>query len=348
MRSSQPWYRKSKRCWYVWFNGRQRSLGGDKKQAYEEWSRLTQSGVTTDYTVQQIIQAYWAWAQQQLAESTLERRKPILDSFSNAMRPTLKVSALRAMHVQDWIDAKAKQKVVVKRGKRGERKLSNSPLSPTTVGDYVTLIKGVMNWAVRMGYVDRNPIAAMPRPTARVRQEYVPADLWPRVLELATDEPFRDYLIVMLSTGARATEIFTFEAQHLNGNRLILPIEKSKGRRRSRVVYLPDQALAIVKRYANLYPTGALFRNADGDAWTRNAIRCRFRRLRQKLGMPGLVATTLRHSFTHWRLTSGQDSLTVSKLLGHVDTRMIATRYGHLEANAEFMTAAANQVAFPS
>ena len=63
--------------------------------------------------------------------------------------------------------------------------------------------------------------------------------------------------------------------------------------------------------------------------------------------MPGLVATTLRHSFAHHRLTSGQDSLTVSKLLGHVDSRMLSSRYSHLEANAEYMSAAANQVTFP-
>jgi integrase len=262
------------------------------------------------------------------------------------MRSTLKADTLRACHVQDWLDS-IQYQAAVKGGKRGARTTTGTRLGPTTVGEYITLIKGVMNWAVRMGYVDRNPIAAMPRPTAKVRQEFVPAELWPRLLELATDEPFRDYLVVMLSTGARATEMFTFEAQHLHGNRLILPIEKSKGRKRSRVVYLPDQALEIVRRYAEQYPTGPLFRNADGDAWTRDAIRCRFRRLRQKLGMPGLVATTLRHSFAHYRLTSGQDSLTVSKLLGHVDTRMIAVRYGHLDANAEYMTVAANQVTFP-
>ena len=37
--------------------------------------------------------------------------------------------------------------------------------------------------------------------------------------------------------------MFTFESQHLHGNRLILPIEKSKGRKRSRVVYVPNHAL---------------------------------------------------------------------------------------------------------
>ncbi len=47
------------------------------------------------------------------------------------------------------------------------------------------------------------------------------------------------------------------------------------------------------------------------------------------------------------RLTSGQDALTVAKLMGHVDTRMIATRYGHLESNSDYMQEAANQIGFP-
>jgi integrase len=348
MRNSRPWQRKSTGTWFVWFNGKQRNLGKDKDKAYEKFRRMTQSGATGDYTVRQVIQAYWKWAKATHAPSTYERRKPILESFSKAMRPSLKADALRAMHVQDWIDNKIKHKVAVKGGKRGERKTTSKPLSPTTIGDYITVIKAVMNWAKGMGYIDRNPIENMPKPTARVRQDFVPADVWPKVLALATDEPFRDYLTVMLSSGARAAEMGKFEAKHLTENRLTLPIEKSKGKRRSRVVYLPVDALAIVQRLASTYPEGPLFRNSDGNPWNKDSLKCRFRRLKRELKMPELTPTTLRHSFAHYRLCSGQDALTVAKLMGHVDTRMLATRYGHLDANPEYMTNAANAVSFPS
>ncbi len=60
-------------------------------------------------------------------------------------------------------------------------------------------------------------------------------------------------------------------------------------------------------------------------------MRCRFRSLKKKMGMPKLCATTLRHSWAHYQLEVGQDSLIVSKLMGHVDGRMLATRYGHVE-----------------
>ncbi|MEX2172702.1 MAG: tyrosine-type recombinase/integrase [Pirellulales bacterium] len=347
MRNPQPWLRKSTGTWHVWFNGKQRYLGRDEAAAFEKFRRMAQSGVTGEYTVRQVVQAYWKWAKRNLAESTCTRRKPILESFSRAMRPSLKADALRAMHVQDWLDERRKITSVPK-GKRGEKQATAKPLSPTTIGDYITLIKGVMNWAKGMGYIDRNPIDGMPKPSANVRQDFLPVDTWQRVLELATDEAFRDYLTVMLASGARPVEMGRFEAKHLTGNRLILPIRQSKGRRRSRVVYLPDEALAIVNRLVAQYPTGRLFRNSDGNPWNKDSIRCRFRRLKRELKMPTLTATTLRHSYAHHRLSSGQDSLTVSKLMGHVDTRMLATRYGHLDANANYMTEAANGVSFPS
>ena len=71
------------------------------------------------------------------------------------------------------------RRAAVKGGKRGERTTSDNPLSPTTVGDYVTLIKGVMNWAYEWATLTGTlslPCHVQPR----VRQEFVPAELWPR------------------------------------------------------------------------------------------------------------------------------------------------------------------------
>jgi integrase len=199
-----------------------------------------------------------------------------------------------------------------------------------------------------MGFVESNPIQSMEKPTAAIRQEFIPPELWQTVLDSATDQLFRDWLFVMLSTGMRVTEMLRLEAKHFDGSKFVLPIADSKGRKRSRVIHLPAEALAIVQRLADERPEGKLFRNRRGKPFTRNSIRCRFRHLKKKLGMPRLRATDLRHSFAHYRLTQGQDSLTVAKLMGHVDTTMLARRYGHIEANNGFMDAAANQVAFPS
>lgn len=62
----------------------------------------------------------------------------MLAAFNRSVRANLQASDLRAFHVQRFIDSQ-------ERGK-----------SPTTAGDYITLLKGIMPWAKGMGYIDRN------------------------------------------------------------------------------------------------------------------------------------------------------------------------------------------------
>lgn len=345
MRVPKPWFRAANKTWYVCIDGKQHNLGKNEKAADKKFQALMRRGEAVDYTVRQILQAYWKWAEKNLAESTCERRKPLLESFSKSITPTLKADALRAHHVQRWVDANDKKKVPVKgKGNQGKRLVSDQDISPTTARDNIATIKAVMNWARKMGYLEHNTIESMPKPAPRKREFYLPVESWPKLFDAATDQQFKDYLIFMLSTGARAEEIVKFEARHLNGNRFVLPVAESKGRKRARVVYIPEEAMEIVKRLVKQWPEGKLFRNSQGNPFTKDSINRRFTRLKRVLNMPELCATVLRHSFAHHRLTSGQDALTVSKLMSHVDTRMLSTRYGHLDANIDYMTGAANQI----
>lgn len=330
MKLPKPWLRQQNQTWYVQINGKQVNLGRDREKAFAEYHRLMHLGnPDSNQTVRQVIDAYWQWAKRNLAESTLGHRENVLKSFGLSVPATLKASQLKPYHVQHWIESNSRIK------------------SPTTVSDRITLIQTVFNWAKAMGYVTSNPIESMPKPRRKVRQEFVPAELWQKVLDFCTDESFRDYLVIMLSTGARPQEMNDMEARHFDGEKIVFPIDESKGRKKSRVIYLPPEAHEVIQRLAKRFPEGALFRNSRGNPWDRNSVRCRFRRLKKKLEMPNLCATTLRHSYAHYRLSQGQDSLTVAKLMGHVDTRMVATRYGHLEANQDYMQKAANQTNFP-
>jgi integrase len=353
MRIAKPWFRQQDGWWYVWFEGKQVKLAKDEGKAKAKYRAMLDRGTPlSDQTVREVLAAYWTWARRNLAPATTDRRKPILDSFSDSIRPSLKADDLRPYHVQKWIEANDKCKVRKGKVSEGEAvrvEATDREISSTTEATRIGLIKGVMSWARSMGYVERNPIADMPKPRAKVRQEFIPGNLWPRVLELATDDCWREYLTVMLSSGARPQEMRKVTAKEFDeaNKRFVFEIDDSKGKRISRVVYLPEDALAIVKRLVGEYAEGPLFRNRKGRPWTNNAIRCRFRFLKKELKMPNLTATTLRHSFAHHRLTSGQDALTVSKLMGHVNVTMLAMRYGHLDANVGYMQSAANAVPMP-
>jgi integrase len=308
-----PWFREQNKTWYVQLAGRQINLGKDKTAAFREWHRLKGNGAPLkDHPVRAVLEAHWTWLQSNRSPETWKPREKILKTFGLSIPPKLRVSQLRPFHVQAWIDK------------------NYATNGPTRKADLIATIKTAINWGVKMGYADASPIATMEKPERQVRQEFVPFDQWQTLLDSCKPD-LRDFVAVILISGARPQEMLKYEANHFDGERLTLPIQDSKGKKRSRVVHLPPLALEIVKRLAEQYPDGKLFRTKAGIPWDRNSLRCRFRALKKKMSMPKLCATTLRHSWAHHRLESGQDSLIVSKLMGHVDGRMLATRYGHIE-----------------
>jgi site-specific recombinase XerD len=76
------------------------------------------------------------------------------------------------------------------------------------------------------------------------------------------------------------------------------------------------------------HPEGPLFTNEDGRPWNRNAIRCRFRRVRKKLPLGGdLVAYLYRHAVTTDLLESGTGLAQAAELLGHKGAERIMRHY---------------------
>jgi integrase len=115
-----------------------------------------------------------------------------------------------------------------------------------------------------------------------------------------------------------------------------------------RVIILTPPMVALTVRLAAKHPEGPLFRNVDGNPWTRNAIRCRFRRIRTKLGLGGnLVAYLYRHTFTTDALENGAGIADVCELLGHTTTDMVMRHYQHLREKREHLRQAAIKATRP-
>jgi integrase len=128
------------------------------------------------------------------------------------------------------------------------------------------------------------------------------------------------------------------EARHVHLDRscVAFPPEEAKGKRRWRVIFLTARAAEIVARLAKLRPEGPVFRNEDGKPWHRNAVSCRFQRLKKHLGVK-FALYDLRHGFATRMLTGGADTLTVAALMGHADGKTLAQHYAHLDRHADFL-----------
>jgi integrase len=101
----------------------------------------------------------------------------------------------------------------------------------------------------------------------------------------------------------------------------------------------------LTRKLAGRYPEGPLFRGPRGKAaFSRQNIRCRFRRLRKKLPhLKHFVCYNLRHTFATQDLLNGVGVAQVAELLGHTSTEMVSQTYGHLADQIAHMRDAASK-----
>ena len=329
MRQPKPWFHKQSRNWKVQFGTKQINLGPDKKEAWDKYhSLMAQRGQPTrrskDPTLYDVLNRFLGFCESNRNTGTFQNTKRHLKRLSSRVGKRLKVADLTTDHIYDWIDTDYKGR------------------SSTYKNDAISAVTAAINHAGL-----ENPIRGIEKPSRQQREFYLIPDQWQLLLDQVSDREFRDYCVFALQSGARPQETRAIEKRHYDKTncRIVFPREEAKGRKRPRYIYLDDVALEIIER--NLRSDGPLLRNTLGNPWNKDNLNCRFRKLKSKLQMPELCAYTLRHSFAVWKLTKGTEVAMVAKLMGHVDSRMVEQRYGHIERNTTVMLRAATQTGSP-
>jgi integrase len=160
------------------------------------------------------------------------------------------------------------------------------------------------------------------------------------------------YLYALSVTGARPGEVARVTAADVDLGLGIWRLAKHKTAKRTgkpRIIVLTPPLRKLTARLVSDHPTGPLFPNTRGKEFSRQAIRCRFRRIRQKLGLgPSVVAYTLRHTWVTDALVRGEAPLVVAELAGHRGLRMIENHYNHLAQKIEHLREAAIRATQPA
>lgn len=316
-RSPKPWYRKDRKSWFVTIDGRRHNLGPNRKLAFQSFHEMMarpQKREVPSESMAATIDLFLDWALRHRAKRTyewyLQRTQWFLATVGD-----LTIGQLKPYHVQQWIDAHPSWSDTHRRG-------------------CIIAVQRPLRWAVKMGYIDSNPLEHIEKPQAGRRDEIVTEDEFNAIMELVRDDPFRELLTTAWETGCRPQELFRVEARHvdLEHGRWVFPKEEAKGKKRIRIVYLPEKSLAITRRLMLKSPEGPIFRNTRGTPWCAYSTGCRFLRLQKQLGRRYCLYL-LRHSFATRLLERGVDALTVSVLLGHSDTTMLGKVYQHLSHN---------------
>jgi integrase len=111
----------------------------------------------------------------------------------------------------------------------------------------------------------------------------------------------------MWHTGCRPQELRAIEAACIDGHKIML---------HERTIYLNIAAAGIVRQLAARHPVGPIFRDSNGEPWTKDSLAQAFRQLRDVLGIDGLCAYTFRHLFITRLLKQGIDAATVTAIVG--------------------------------
>jgi integrase len=326
MRPHSPWFRKQTQCYYVEIAGRQVNLGKDHKAAMRKFHRLmadgTQAIAPATITVATLADLFLEWCKDENTAETYDWYKRFLQEFCE-LHGSLDVASLKPFHVNGW----------VKRWK-----------NPTTRRCGIVCVKRIVSWGLQEGYLTTDPLRTLKKPAGNRRERILSQDERKKIFGAIRDRAFKMYFFALCESGARPGEVVRVLAENFDGETWIFQKHKTAKRTgKPRVIYLTPPLAKLCKRLAQEHSTGPLFRNSRSDPWTRNAIRIRFRNLRKKLKLVGVVPYTVRHSYCTDGLERGVPIATMSELLGHSSTRMVSMHYNHLAEKREHLMEAARQ-----
>jgi integrase len=351
-----PWFWQARNGWYVIHDGHRHRLGAhpdgaakpvqSKKtgrwnappeilEAFHKLMGTDPAAAEADEAIVNILDDFITWTKENRAERTAERYEDIIQDFVKFKgMGRLGVQELTSEHVTRWLNARPKW-------------------GPTTKRNAITAIQRGFNWACKNRGLNKrggNPIKGMEKPEANTRTEIITPAEFEKLLKAVPDEAFRDLLIVSYDSGGRPFEVKRLEKKHLQleKQRAVIPKEEAKGKRHPRTIYFPTaKSIEIIKRLAEKYPTGPLFRNRRGNAWTGMAVKCRFEDMDDVLGRR-ITHYSFRHGFITRKLVAGVDSHVVASLAGHRDTSMIDRVYSHVADDHEFMLKEASKDITPA
>ena len=314
--------------WYILHEDKQVWLGRFEKEAQENHARLLAgkpvirpertTTLSASPTVQELIDAFLD-ERRKGTESTYKWYKDHLTAFGQKFG-TFKANILKPKEVTAWINSHATW---------GQNMRACAGRCVIAVFRFATGVEEL---------IKENPLKHFKREQGIAREgaELTPEE-WSRLSEGMKGTDVEDALRFMRLTGARPQECRLLEARHFQRGQIVFPKLESKGKKRERVICLPGEALVIVQRLVEKYPTGPLFRNSHGVAWTRDCLARRCRKLGKQCNIPQLVPYSCRITYATESVINEIDSLVLMKLMGHTSTKMLEAVYAKHGQRHEFM-----------
>lgn len=225
--------------------------------------------------------------------------------------------------------------------------LRNRKYQPSTNRRLLNIIKQTIDMAKRMGYLVPDP--EYPKVSVKpTRFRYLSIEEEKTLLEsldprrpITSQPPYEkrrpefnahqqqhyDFVVMLLDTGARFSEIATLEWSSIDLETKTINLWRPKVRNES-ILYMTDRVYDILNRKFETKSGRYIFTNTSGGPMSY--IPKMWRRTFERAGLENATPHTLRHTLATRLVQSGLTIYEVKEILGHSDIKT-TMRYSHLE-----------------
>lgn len=331
------WQRKGRPWWYTTIGQEQIRLSVDRAEAERMFHRLMAKkgedaldpNPPDAVLFRRLAEDYLHATRGDKVERAFVGQMNCLRDFGNHVGKLMMASDLRPYMVSAWMRKK-------------------TTWGPSTQAMQRKTIKAVLNWAVREGHLEENPLKRMSGGNSQRRERFLTPEERKRITEFVSPE-FADFLRAIELTGALPfSEMAQVTGDVIDFEASTITLQKHKNRKKTgkpRTIYVADELMELFRRLVELYPTGPIFRGRRGKMWYTGSARKWFSSIREKLGIEAFPYA-YRHTYITEAIIRGVPVEMVAALVGNTP-QVIHRHYSHVAQDQAAMRSAANKAIAP-
>jgi integrase len=206
---------------------------------------------------------------------------------------------------------------------------------PATIVKELGLLRRMFNLAKKWRWVKDNPVSLIEMPKVKnERVRYLTEDEYRRLLNALENEAIPQWLKpiveVALHTGLRQSNLLNLKWSEVNLFSRVITIEAIHMKNKENLgLPLTQRAVEILKELQKTKQIEGYVFHDNGKKIYPEKLRRAFKKACKITGIKDFTFHDLRHTFASYLRQRGVDLHSISKLLGHADTRM-TQRYSHL------------------
>lgn len=259
----------------------------------------------------------------------------ILPAFGDKL-----VIDLKALEIRKWHEGLAIKPARKRAGLGKKQAFRDAPITDdakrsrkSSANRYLTILKAILNKAYQDELVEDDAAWKRVKPFENVDEpvvRHLTEEECHRLLSFCASD-FRKIVKAALFTGARYGELAALQIEDVNletGKIYVRPSKSGKGRH----IPLTLEGAELFNIEIKGKKRGErVFLRKDGTFWEKDYQHRPIREACEKAFIvPSLGFHELRHTYASLLAQRGADLLTISKLLGHADTRITTRHYAHL------------------